>query len=364
MINVLLVDDEEYSIRSMRSLIPWERWNCSVVGLATSTRQALEMMDGEKIDLVFTDIRMPKKDGLELIREVRERGDSTHFVIISGHSEFEYARRALQYSVSDYLLKPVGVQEIEEVLMRVSETIRTDEASAGPGDQEFEADLVPFADQIFEAVTQKAWDRIGEILLQLFGNLQDQGGEIEHFRSHAIRLISLLVEREIIYSDESTLMRAGQIGSATTRSEIYDVVKEQVLLTQNRSELTTSINPHIQKVLVHLLTNYRDKNLTLRWLSDHVVFMNADYLGKLFQQEIGHTFANHLAEFRVARACEILKSGGSVAISDLARRVGYGDNVSYFIRQFKKQRGTTPSAFASQAVVGQTGATEGTEWDG
>lgn len=351
MIRVLLVDDEAYSIRSMRSLIPWARWNCSVIGLATSARQATELMDKEQVDLVFTDIRMPETDGLEFIQQVRTRNQRVRFVIISGHSEFEYARRALQFGVADYLLKPVGVQEIEEVLMRITESIPLDDPVTVPPPVETELDLVPFVEEILESVTRKSWDRVGETLLRLVGEVADAGGGIEQIRDHAIRLISLLVEREIIYANESTLMRAGKIGSASSRSEIYEALKDQILLTQNRSDTTASMNPHVQKILVHLLTHYTEKHLTLKWLSEHVVFMHPDYLGKLFQQETGRSFATHLAEFRVSRACEILKSGSSIAVADLARRIGYGDNVSYFIRQFKRHRGTTPSAYAAQAVV-------------
>ncbi|MFQ7482265.1 MAG: response regulator [Ruminococcus sp.] len=59
-----------------------------------------------KPDVVITDIRMPGMNGMDLIRHVR-RADSVEFVIISGYSEFEYARSAIQYGVSDYLLKPI-----------------------------------------------------------------------------------------------------------------------------------------------------------------------------------------------------------------------------------------------------------------
>lgn len=306
---------------------------------------------------------MPEIDGLELIRRIRAKSDSVHVVIISGYSDFNYARRAMQFRVADYLLKPVGVQEIEEVLMRVTETIGGSKHTRIPVSPQIDVDLLPTVNRILEAVTRKSWEEIGEILLGLFGQISDEGGDIEHFRVHAIRLISLLVEREIIFANESTLMRAGQIGSASSRSQVYDVVKEQILLTQNRSVPSPSMNPHVQKILVHVLAHYRDKNLTLRRLSEQVVFMNPDYLGKLFQQEIGRSFANHLAAFRIARACEVLKSGTPIAIADLARRVGYGDNVSYFIRQFKKLRGTTPSAFAAQTVVSSPASTEGTQWN-
>ena len=359
MINVLLVDDEQYSLQGMQRIIPWKRWNCAIAGVATDARRALEIIDSTAVDLVFTDIRMPEMDGLDFIRRARDSHPQIRFVIVSGHGEFEYARRAMQYGVSDFLLKPVGVHEIEEVLMRVTETLGVDAGSGRATTRLLEpggdthVEIEPFVERVLQTVTRKEWGDVGSILLDLFARIADAGGDLEHVRACSIRMLSALVERRVIFANESTLMLAGRIGSADTQSAIYTILKEQILLTQNRVRDDTRdlMNPHVQKILVHLLTHYGDRRLTLRWLSENLVYMNPDYLGKLFLQETGHSFSAHLAEYRIARACEILRSNSSISVRDLACRVGYDENVSYFIQQFKKLRGMTPAAYASQAVV-------------
>jgi two-component system, response regulator YesN len=356
MIQILLVDDEAFSLRGMQKMVPWEQWNCTIAAVADSAVKALEIIDSTDIDIVFTDIKMPEMDGLQLIHEVRKKNSKIKFVIVSGYGEFDYAQKAIRYGVRNYLLKPVGVAEFEEVLLQLNE-----ELSSSNKDQSMAAgetvsvSIEKYVDQVLTVVASKEWNRISQILLNLFKEINAQGGKLEQSREYAIRLLSSLIKTEIIFSNEATLLLAGKIGSSGSQGDIYTILKEQILLTQNQSVETigNKMNSHIQKILIHLIKHYRDKNLTLKWFSEHVVFVKADYLGKLFQQETGKSFASYLAEFRVARACEHLKNSAVIPIYDLAELVGYDENVSYFIRQFKKIKGMTPAEFASKSVVNE-----------
>jgi two-component system response regulator YesN len=89
----------------------------------------------------------------------------------------------------------------------------------------------------------------------------------------------------------------------------------------------------------------------LKWLSENVVYLKSDYLGKLFLSETGKTFAQYLTEFRIARAVEYQRGDSTIQIHTLAELVGYQDNVSYFIKQYKKITGMTPVEFAMSSVV-------------
>ena len=90
-----------------------------IAGEAGDGITALEMVRQLKPDVVITDIRMPGMNGMDLIRHVREEQIPVEFVIISGYSEFEYARSAIQYGVSDYLLKPIKKDELNDVLAKL-----------------------------------------------------------------------------------------------------------------------------------------------------------------------------------------------------------------------------------------------------
>lgn len=352
MINILLVDDEEASLQGMRTLIPWEKWNCQILAVATNGKKALELINSQKIDIVFTDIKMPEMNGLQLIHEVKKIRKNTDFVIITGYSEFDYAQKAIKYGVKNYLLKPVGISEIEETLLTLTENYSSSKSNQ-TYQKEIEIKIEPFVEQILISVTQKNWNKISEVLLSFFKEIASGGGNLEQTRFLSINFLSSLIKNEIIYSNDSTLLLAGEIGSANSQSGIYGILKDQIMLTQNKDTglYSKKMNRHIQKILIYLLTHYKDKNITLKWLSENVTYVKSDYLGKLFLNETGKNFASYLAEYRITRAVEYLRSDPQIHIHDLARMVGYHDNVSYFIQQYKKITKMTPAEFASSSIV-------------
>lgn len=102
---VLLVDDEQLMLNSMKSLVDWKAHGFSIAATACNGKRALEYYKQLCPDLVITDIVMPIMDGLELIKEIRKISEETYILIITAYDEFEYAKKALQSGVADYILK-------------------------------------------------------------------------------------------------------------------------------------------------------------------------------------------------------------------------------------------------------------------
>lgn len=115
MINVLLVEDEELIRQGMRYTIPWDQYGCEVIGEAKDGAEGIEKILELKPDIVITDVKMPKMDGLTMIEQVREQV-SCEYIILSGYDEFAYAKKAMHLEAHGYLLKPVDDDELEEVL--------------------------------------------------------------------------------------------------------------------------------------------------------------------------------------------------------------------------------------------------------
>jgi YesN/AraC family two-component response regulator len=142
-----IAEDEEkmrdYLARKVAELDP--RFVC--VGTAADGEEAVDLIECRMPDLLVTDIKMPVLSGLELVKRIRRTNPDLRIVIVSGYSEFEYARTAIELGVDEYILKPVAVESLGETLRRVR--IRL-EASAGQVEAEFglggiragEADLV------------------------------------------------------------------------------------------------------------------------------------------------------------------------------------------------------------------------------
>ena len=116
MIKLLLAEDERYALKSLEQKIADLGGEYQVIGTAANGAQALALMEKERPDIVLTDIRMPGMDGLDLIRRMRTDYPDITAVIISGYQEFEYAKRAMSLSVTNYLLKPVEINELKDCL--------------------------------------------------------------------------------------------------------------------------------------------------------------------------------------------------------------------------------------------------------
>lgn len=122
MIHLLIADDEAPIREGLRSL-DWQSENVQVAGVVDNGMEALELLQSEMIDVVLTDIRMPALDGLEIAKFVHEQEMYTEVILLSGYSDFAYAKSAIQYGVMEYLLKPSSPEEIFASVRRASQQI-------------------------------------------------------------------------------------------------------------------------------------------------------------------------------------------------------------------------------------------------
>ncbi len=124
-ISLLLVDDEHYVIDGLRRHIPWERLGIEVAGSASSGEEGIRKALELRPDLVMTDIRMPDLDGISMIEKLHELGLHPHFLLFTGYNDFEYAKKAIRFGVSDYILKPSLPDEIAAALSRMADKCRS-----------------------------------------------------------------------------------------------------------------------------------------------------------------------------------------------------------------------------------------------
>lgn len=118
---VILADDEPEVLRSIERKLDWESYGFQVTGAFLNGKDVLEFLENQEADIIFTDIRMPFMDGIQLVKKIGKRYPYIKMVIISGYDDFKYAREALVHGVLDYVLKPINAKEMEGVLQRVRE---------------------------------------------------------------------------------------------------------------------------------------------------------------------------------------------------------------------------------------------------
>lgn len=112
MYKAIIVDDEKKIRDGLKKLINWEEHGFIIVGQAGDGVEALELYARTKPSLVVTDIKMPRMDGLELACELKKTNPDISIIILSGYNDFNYAKQAIKANVSNYLMKPVNVDEL------------------------------------------------------------------------------------------------------------------------------------------------------------------------------------------------------------------------------------------------------------
>ncbi len=234
----LLIAEDEYWVRKrLTTNFDWKELGFDVVFEAENGKQALDICNEHMPDVIITDIRMPLVDGLDMIRQIREKDDRARILIISGYEEFGYAREALRLGVADYLVKPV---------------------------EEF---------TLVEAV------------------------------------------KNCIAMNE--------------RQNIDEEAPPQV------------VRKIIREALIYMEEHYSE-HITMRTVADHV-FLSAAYFCRIFREEMGHTFTEHLIQMRLAKVVELLADSRN-KISEIAEQAGFNDK-QYFYKMFKRYYHTTPTQY-------------------
>jgi two-component system response regulator YesN len=116
---LLVADDEQYMRTALKEDIQWEEYGFQLLGVATCGQEALDLVRILKPDILLSDILMPDLSGIELLKALREEGIQIPVIFLSGWSNFEYAREAIKFGASNYLLKPCPDEEIIEALLQV-----------------------------------------------------------------------------------------------------------------------------------------------------------------------------------------------------------------------------------------------------
>lgn len=118
----ILIADDEFLVRlGLKTTIDWVQYGYEIIGEASNGREALQLFEKDKPDILMTDIKMPDMDGLELISEIRRKNKDVQIIILSNYRDFDYARQAIKFGVSQYLIKSeINQKNLIETLQALS----------------------------------------------------------------------------------------------------------------------------------------------------------------------------------------------------------------------------------------------------
>jgi len=210
----LLIADDDLQIRTgLKEGIDWETLTIDEVFIAANGIEAIKIYEEELPQIVITDVRMPGLDGLELSKEIRKLSGATKIIILSGYSDFEYAKKALQLGVTDYLLKPVKIAELKKLVA----TVRDEVIVALETEKEEKQHMSLYNERLIEDVLSGNISE-GQLIVDLFKkhlNVNDFGDigcfvlEIDYYVSVTKHLT--YEQRKVIYFNMRSLI-VNQLG--------------------------------------------------------------------------------------------------------------------------------------------------------
>ena len=319
MYKLLLVDDEPIIREGLEQMIDWEKLDLKLTASCANAITALDSMMDDMPDILLTDIRLPGMSGLELVSRAVALHPMLQTIVLSGYDTFQYAQQALKYGVIEYLLKPCSQQELENALARACLAI----------------------------------DRQRKKVLYLYDERR--------------RRIKSLV-------DSLAALRDGDLDAAQIEKQVHELAKTvedpSILQETLISVVTSSMgagslirlrkegtaprgNDFVQQMTSYVNTHYADEALSLQYIADKVVYMNADYIGREFTRAVGQKFSTYLLGVRMEHAKMLMRSDPSLHSYEIAEKVGLGKNPHYFSQLFRKYTGLTPKEFRKQQQEGE-----------
>lgn len=341
MYKLLLVDDEPIIRVGIRNMLPIERLGIEVTGICANALDALDCMTDNMPDILITDLKMPKMDGLELIERTIKMYPRIQAIILSGFDEFEYARKAIKLGVKEYLLKPCDKKELESALERVCTDIDMQREREKQSLGKREAQIHVLTDQLMQlGSTCKSEEQLHRELQKLAKMNRNEEMLVEAL----IRLVAV-AEKMIV----SAQWQVELIQSIFNRKDenMLDCIA-QILLQIYSVKVTR--RPFVEDMCFYIKEHYMEPDMSLQYVADHVVFMNADYIGKEFAHDMGMKFSRYLLEERMKHARKLISTETTMPLWEVADRVGFGDNPQYFSLMFKKVSGVTPKEFRDRVI--------------
>lgn len=217
MYRTLIVDDEplmrHYLHSNLSNICP----DFTVTGIACDGLEAVEKIQKQAFDLVITDIKMPEMDGLSLAKYIFEMGQEIKVIIISGYNEFEYARLAIKYGVSDYLLKPLNDDGIKETLQKIKADL---DLKSSKNAVSLPSDTYPqLSDYEVKCALLSALLKGNEILVQDAYNILKERA-VSFTKSHSSIMLLCLDELYLLLQERKT------IENTSYKLEFYNLCNE------------------------------------------------------------------------------------------------------------------------------------------
>lgn len=347
--NILIVDDDIHVGPGLSRLLSLSDYDGRVVGTPSSAGEALEIIKQMHVDVVISDISMPGVDGIELCRTLYERYPSIQVILLSGHSEFEYARSALRYKVNDYILKPITkdkVQKIDEILRKIYCQRRKEQETYGHFLSERTAERILDA---LKSVDIDYFDDLfsSENFRQAIGGSTGQATGIFFLNLLYSYLEKLQPEDEAVRRSRDQWISIYSNAPVAERSDIIVTQYIELLNSLDTKKQDSSGSLALQAIEL-MEENLADVDFNITALANEL-HVTISHLSTTFKQRTGQNLSTYLTDLRIKHACRLLRETPLI-IADVGKQSGY-DSPKYFAKVFKRKMGMRPSEYRNLTTV-------------
>lgn len=395
---VLIVEDEYITRNFLSSIINWNEHEMELVGTAKDGIEAINIINKNKIDIVITDLKMPKMDGNMLIKELKKMNFEGKIIVLSNYDDFKLVKESMRDGAFEYLLKvTINKEELLDILNKAKEELIKDNK------------LIK-NDNIIEISEEKL--RVNEYLEKyLKGNKEltldeklinkylidytfvylrvsstvvdsiDKEKKISSFISNVISTCALHINSKLLTFVNINRNEYGIFVKSNKNSEDIDVLVKNItrniklyldiefekiihkqcsyidealsIIKSEKEEdeykissKIASCRPEIKKIIEYINRNL-EKKLSLELLAK-IVNMNESYLSRIFKEELSMTISDYIKITRLEKSKKLLKEK-DIRIKDVAINIGIHDQL-YFSRLFAKKFNMTPSEYRDKYI--------------
>jgi len=360
---VMIVDDMEVLRRDIKRSKLWGEDSGFVIAEeAENGLDALEKLESNSMDLIITDIRMPKMDGIELLRSVAEKKLGEVTVLFSDFTEYSYARQGFLYGAFDYLSKPVNDIELANLLDRIKKHLNEKNEQerklqilqeVAERNLFIEDDTKQIVAQIQNGDYNKATLSFSSLIDKLSTQYDSEYLKIPISVQNAMHGIidETMKNHDWLekFVDADALKAVDYSACCGNLEEVKKManhVLEKLGTVINRL-MGCHENKIVRQACEHTLKHIEEE-ISVKALSEKL-FLNKSYLSETFKQEYGITLSEYITIVKIERA-KMLLAEGNIKNYQIAERLGFKD-VEYFGRLFKKYTGMPLKEYGSLGTL-------------